>query len=356
MTDAAEGSNVKPVRRHHAPGHDAIEAQAAAWLTHRDEGMSRPEEIEFARWRAADARHEAAVVRLEETWQALQGLRSLQSLAPARPGRARLQRGQRPTDFPMNRLTAVAGLAALVMLAAIGVWWRLTPDPAGESAMARQTHTAPAGGIERVTLADGSVALLNTNSEIRVAFTPTERRILLVRGEAHFTVTTNPDRPFVVETGAVEVRAVGTAFDVRTITGQVQVLVTEGRVRIDENEENATDAGLFLDAGHRATLSVGAGGSQVPVVEVLGADAIRQALAWQDPPLQFVETPLGEVIAQLNQRNRVQIVLGDTDLASLPIGGSLRAGNVEAFVRLLAADNDLVIERPDSDHIVLRRK
>ncbi|MBI4662433.1 MAG: hypothetical protein HY735_26750 [Verrucomicrobia bacterium] len=92
-----------------------------------------------------------------------------------------------------------------------------------------------------------------------------------------------------------------------------------------------------------------------PVIEKVTPEAVREALAWQGPRLVFVDTPLADAIAQFNRRNPVQLELADAELGALPIGGSFRAENVEAFVRLLASGNDIAVERPDAARIILRK-
>jgi transmembrane sensor len=90
------------------------------------------------------------------------------------------------------------------------------------------------------------------------------------------------------------------------------------------------------------------------VVEPVTPAAVRDALAWQGPRLVFVDTPLTEVVTQFNRRNAVQLVLADAALGSLPVGGSFRAENVEAFVRLLESGGEVVVDRSASDRLVLR--
>jgi transmembrane sensor len=87
----------------------------------------------------------------------------------------------------------------------------------------------------------------------------------------------------------------------------------------------------------------------------VASETIRETLAWQGPRLVFVDTPLREVVAQFNRHNQVQIELADPTLGSLPVGGSFRMENIEAFVRLLASDRDIVVDRVNPDRIVLRR-
>jgi transmembrane sensor len=92
-----------------------------------------------------------------------------------------------------------------------------------------------------------------------------------------------------------------------------------------------------------------------PVIERVAPEAIREALAWQGPRLVFVDTPLADAIAQFNRRNQLQLELADAELGALPIGGSFRAENVDAFVRLLVSDGDIAVERPAPNRVVLRK-
>ena len=86
---------------------------------------------------------------------------------------------------------------------------------------------------ERLTLEDGSVVELNHGGKLEIDFSSETRRVRLVRGEANFTVAKNPERPFVVNAGGVDVRAVGTVFNVRLAREAVEVVVSEGRVKLE---------------------------------------------------------------------------------------------------------------------------
>jgi transmembrane sensor len=90
------------------------------------------------------------------------------------------------------------------------------------------------GEFQKLALPDGSVVDLNTDSKVDVTFTPSERRVQLAHGEAHFSVAKDPARLFVVEAHGVAVVAVGTAFAVRLRSESVEVLVCEGRVRVND--------------------------------------------------------------------------------------------------------------------------
>ena len=345
----------------HRSGRDeAIEATAAAWLAQRDDGLTPQEEVEFAHWRRADPRHEEAVARLEATWHTLLQLQSFRPAARRHPDRDLLAHPRYRKVIPFSAVAAGVGLAAAVALAA--VWWWPRPASRPDAEPETQHYATTAGGYQRLTLADGSLVELNASSEVNVQYTPAERRVWLVRGEANFSVAKNKERPFLVQVGPVTVRAVGTAFNVRLDVRRVEVLVTEGKVQVNNDVTAARPATApvlepaLLVAGQRAVIAMPTATTiPAPVVEQLTAEALREELAWQDSRLVFIETPLAKVVQQFNRRNQVQIELGDPALGSLPVGGSFRAENVEAFVRLLARDQGIVVERLDSDHIILHK-
>ena len=345
---------------------ESIAATAAAWLAQRDDTFSAADAATFERWCAADPRHAAAVARLDNAWATLQPLRDFRPAALRHPDRDLLAAptpGRLPAAFPV-RAFAFAGAAALML--ALG-FWALRPTFA-----AGTRYATTAGGYERVMLADGSVLELNGDTAAEVTYTAAERRVRLTRGEAHFTVAKNPARPFRVEALGIAVRAVGTAFNVRLGDGEIEVLVTEGKVAVSEVErvvpsalvpvaepsptrwgQRVPPSDTLLIANERALL-VTTGPAAAPRIERIAPEAARQALAWQGPSLVFHNTPLAAVAAQFNRRNPVQIVLADPTLAALPVGGSFRPENVESFIRLLESGGYVVVDRTDAARLVLR--
>ncbi|MFA5263408.1 MAG: FecR domain-containing protein [Opitutaceae bacterium] len=352
---------MKPANSQLSGRDKAIEATAAAWLAQRDDGLTPEEEAEFSRWRQADTRHEAAVSRLDATWRTLLQLQSYRPEARQHPDCDLLARPQSQKTIRFSALATCIGLAATLVLVAIVYWPRFVART--DADLMPQTYSTTVDGYQRLTLADGSLVELNADSEVRVHYTPAERRVHLVRGEANFAVAKNKARPFLVQAGTVTVRAVGTAFNVRLDTSKVEVLVTEGKVQVRTGAASAVLPAAApvmeltsLKAGERTVIPIhNLASIHAPVIEQLPPEAIREELAWQGSRLVFVNTPLSEVVEQFNRRNQVQIELRDSTLGSLPIGGSFRAENVEAFIRLIASDKDIVTERPDSNRIILRK-
>jgi transmembrane sensor len=348
---------MKPRPSNAAGHHQAIEAQAAAWLVEEESGFSPEHASAFAAWCRQDSRHQAAVDRLRDALCTLHRLRDYRPGAHIHPDPDLL------APAPRRRvLLPVYAAAAALALGALGVVAYRHADslpglPWGETAR----YVTDAGGFNRTPLPDGSVIELNADTEVRVRFTRGQRLVRLMRGEGHFVVAAEKHRPFVVETGGLQVRAIGTEFNVRTGANAVEVLVTHGRVKLaaTRGAELLGAETPDLTAGQRAVVTnpqaLEAGASSPVAIEAVSADEVRSALAWQNPRMHFVDATLAEVVRQFNQRSHIQITLADPSLGGIPVGGSFRPENVEAFVRLLTSANEVTAERPTPDRIVLRR-
>ena len=233
------------------------------------------------------------------------------------------------------------------------------------------THSVPQplAPVTRV-LADGTVVELNGAAVIVSDFTASERRVRLERGEAHFTVTKDAARPFIVTAAGVSVRAVGTAFNVRLADATVEVLVTEGQVRLQPPSAQTAPVALgntattppaksptpepLLAARQRAVVAT-TPSAAAPEIATLTPGEIARVLAWQHRLLDFTATPLGDVVAAFNRRNATQLVLADPGLAALRVNASLRSDNVIGFVKLLETGFGVRAERRGENEILLSR-
>jgi transmembrane sensor len=219
------------------------------------------------------------------------------------------------------------------------------------------TRDAP-GLVERrpaiQTLPDGSKVVVRPGSEIAVAFSAQQRAITLTRGEALFTVAPDPGRPFVVQAGTAQVRAVGTEFAVRRETRGVDVLVTHGRIAVTmESERTApVEPPVFAEAGHRVVADHAA---PRPRVEPVDSATLARALRWRGARIEFSGTPLVEALATFNRESGYALHLADPALGQRAITGVLWTDDADGFVRLLEQGFDLVAER-DGERLRLRAK
>lgn len=258
-----------------------------------------------------------------------------------------------------RRVQALAtGLGLVVM--GVGSWlaW-FHASPAAATTPATLIAPTVVSSIETRTLADGTVVELGRGAQMVVEYSAAKRRVTLVRGNAHFEVAKDANRPFVVAAGDIEARALGTAFAVQLSPSTVEVLVTHGTVRVDRPRASspATDAKppeTVLQAGNRVVVGF-AGGDALPlVVETVSGLEESERLAWRVPLLEFSGTPLSEVILNFNRHGRSQLIFGDDSIRGLQLSGVLRADNTELLLRLLKIEFGIQADR-EGDRVVLRR-
>lgn len=345
-----------------------IEQAAAEWLAQLDRS-DVPSEIQaaFERWRDASPRHAAAYLRLFAAWQRLDRLRALRPPGAGgldadylRDGGADAVQASAPTiprshSRPLSRTPwrAAAAMAAIAIVTAAVVLL--------QSQRNVDLYATKTGGFERVQLRDGSSLELNTDTQVRVDFTGTARRIDLLRGEATFTVAHDAQRPFIVTAEGTSVRAVGTQFTVRRHSRSIDLLVTEGKVVVGSVPAiRQTESGQAESAALARLPTVAAGQfarvttEHVSVQPVSQTDADR-ALAWQTGMLEFESSTLARVVAEFNRYNLRQLVVEDPALARLQIGGHFKTTNLDGFVRVLEEDFGVRAEYR-GEQIVLREQ
>ncbi|MBL9206821.1 MAG: FecR domain-containing protein [Opitutaceae bacterium] len=325
---------------------------AAQWVVRQDRTLSTAERVELESWLAADPRHARAFTQSSAAWRTFRGLGQIVGRAHA-PEPAPLPRSPRPMLGVLAAAAAIV-LVSVVALRSVDRDTTSVPNPALTSSRSVPTKRA---------LADGSLAWLKGDAEILEAFTAGERRIRLLRGEAFFTVTKDPARPFLVEAGKVTVRAIGTAFAVRVESESIDVLVTEGTVQVTPPPETqastaaplAGDASARVEAGHRARVA----SSALPYHERLSvrpvsAAEIARSLAWYEPMLELAGATLKELVAAFARESGRRIEIADTALGEVRIGGRFPTQDVDGFVRVLEEIYDVKSERRSDGTLVLR--
>jgi transmembrane sensor len=317
------------------------ESDAAQWLVRLDGDPSPEVRAEFEAWMAAHPRNQAAYIRMQKTWihaDILQRLRPLDGLIDEQVVD---KFGERPQLFDepkpeQRRGRPLLAVAASVLIVGVGVAaWAFVQHSRW------QVYKTEFGGFQRVVLADGSTALLNTDSQIRVRINSERREIVLEKGETLFAVAHDRARPFNVTAGDTVVRAVGTEFSVRLRDhSQVDVLVKEGRVAIDPPDDSS-DAKLPepVMLPNVATVSAGQAVSvkahRRQQVEEIATEEVTRKLAWTKGRISFDRVTLGEAVSEFNRYNRQQLVIDDPAIADLHIGGAFDATDLQSFVDAL---------------------
>lgn len=248
-----------------------IGREARAWaLAAFGEPFPPERSARLRAWLDADPAHMRAYEEAEAVLLALGQVEAL-----ARPAARPLSR-----RAPVEWIAGGAALAACLAAAAV-----LAPPPAAFEA---GTTLRP------VALKDGSTALLAPGSRLQPASRWNDRRYVLERGEAFFTVRKAQGRRFQVTVGDAEVEVLGTRFDTRAgAGGQVRVAVEEGRVAVYEGHDRRQVA--RLGAGDYVQIDDGR-------AQTGRLAAPTEAAAWRTGRLAYADAPLGDLVADLVAR------------------------------------------------------
>ena len=201
------------------------------------------------------------------------------------------------------------------------------------------------------TLPDRSTVQLNTDTELLVRFTDDARNIALRRGEAFFDVAHDSNRPFVVEAGLGSIRALGTGFAVRVDRNVVEVTVTEGVVVLNHESQASAKSSepderadampaAKLGQGYRVEYDRRVGSPGVVAPEELDRD-----LAWRQGLMIFEDQTLEEVLQEVGRYTETRLIIADSKLMELRVGGAFRSGDLEALLEFLEKGLDISVNR-----------
>lgn len=176
--------------------------------------------------------------------------------------------------------------------------------------LAMQEITSPAGIRSQVVLPDGSKVWLNAESTLKfpVPF-PKDIRNVDLLGEAFFEVTKNQKQPFVVHSGNVAVKVLGTRFDCKAFEEDktIEVILEEGKVALNSNVASGQDESI-LRPGDRAVIDKATGETQIR------NEKIEKYIAWHTGKLIFDNTSMAEVASMLERWYGVEVVVKDPDI------------------------------------------
>ena len=210
-----------------------------------------------------------------------------------------------------------------------------------------KTISTPRGKDYELVLSDGTVVLLNADSKITfpTRFTGNKRTVKLV-GEAYFKVSKNKHRPFIVETGNLYTKVLGTEFNLKAYPhSDVNVTLIKGSVAV-----NAEGKEVMLKPGENAEYS------ENKDIEVTTVDT-EGYIQWKDGYFYFDNVPLIDVVRDLGRWYNVNIEIRNNSLMSYRLHFiASRKASIKEFVDNLNEFNYLHVVHKDNKLIIDRKK
>lgn len=239
-----------------------------------------------------------------------------------------------------------AWLTAAVAVLAIGLGWQFRAEILSE------TYETSYGELKEFTLPDGSAVKLNANSSLKVprwGFGKSNREVFLT-GDASFHVTHLADnQKFVVRTSEqFEVVVLGTQFTMSARKSGSKVVLMEGKVRLQYNEEQK-EKQLVMKPGDVVKFS---GNDKVMISHTATPETYA---AWENQRFVFEETTLEEVALQLQETYGVQITFSNRRIGGRRLMGSFRGSTMDELLQSIAEVLDISVSR-EKDKVVFSDK
>lgn len=229
-----------------------------------------------------------------------------------------------------------------------GLHYTSTANNTGDTVI-YNTVIVPRGGVYQLTLADGTVVWLNSDSRLRypVAFVGDKRKIYL-SGEAYLSVEKNDHQPFIVSTALGEVEVLGTEFNVKYYPEEECIATTLVRGSVSFSSDKVKEVQLipgqqvFYD--HKT--------DEVAVREV----NVNYYIGWREDRLSFHDEKLSDIMRIFSRWYDVQVVFCEEDLKDLSFSGNLdKYERIDTFLHLFELGAPITFE-VQGNVVFVRRK
>ncbi len=213
-------------------------------------------------------------------------------------------------------------------------------DETGPLAVVRHSLVIPKGGEYIMTLEDGTVVYLNSESKIEypVQFRENRREVCL-EGEAYFKVAPREKQPFVVKTEHMDIKVLGTEFNVKAYADEkwVQTTLVQGEITVFTGSGRTEQKQLRPE--QQAELDLEKGQLEIKRVDVV------PFIAWKEGQFLFKGERLAEIIAVLKRWYDFNVVYQDEWIKNIEFAGKInRSGSIEPILDVIRSTHKLNVD------------
>ncbi|WP_158970459.1 FecR domain-containing protein [Paraglaciecola sp. L3A3] len=347
---------------------DAILDQALHWLTELERGLSPEREVLLREWLARSPAHKEVFLEVTALWDDLDVLSNLSDVFP-----------YKTTNRPWYKTTGLYPIAATILVCLLlSFYYAGTKDPqlvetnnVKDDRQLVATYRTKVGEHSTFKLPDNSLLTLNTNSEVNVEYSNTQRNIHLLHGEVHVEVAHDNNRKFYVQAGGKVIEAVGTAFNVLHHNAlDIELIVTEGTVLVSEAIKEVTtnpilnsvsqfigqssaNEKISVTAGEQIHLNVRQKVKQSEITIEKATHVMESKLSWMKGKVIFNGEPLEQAIKEISRYSNWTLELKGEQLKKRKIVGRFQTGNIELLVEILKKNFNIDAEYTDTQKIIL---
>ena len=243
-----------------------------------------------------------------------------------------------------------AAILLLIVSSSVLTYWVMRSDDSPAFPVTYNTLYTPVGQRAQLVLQDGTEVWLNAKSKlVYPSRFEGKSRNVTVEGEAFFKVAKDSVKPFIVSAGEVEMKVLGTQFNVYSYpeTGYVETSLLEGAVKVFFTGKERE--GVVLKPNQQVTVS----GEAMKVEPI----ARKEHFLWREGIYAFENEPLIHILKKLELYYDVRIIVEDSSLFKDTYTGKFRQrDSLDDIFRVLQRIRNFKVERDTEHNIVTLRK
>lgn len=332
----------------------SIEDQAVEWIVKIDRELSPEESNVFRTWLRQSPQHQGIFIKYAKMWDKMDAVSTLAEVFPEPEAEPEQHRWG-------TKARALAASFVLVAMLVGGVFFQVGQEVSPtQSIIVQQEFETTLGEQATFYMQDKTKVVLNTNSKVRVTYTDKQRLFELERGELHVTVAHNKTQPLSVYAGGQIIQAVGTAFNVEIQDADVELIVTDGKVLVAE--ENPSQDPLLLENVALPTSSLAVSqGQMVQLGELntgvtpISNEDMKANLSWQQGSLIFRGESLEDALQEVSRYTQYAFEFSDNDIKALRIAGLFKTQDVDTLLAAIEQNLDVSHQKLEGGVIRLHR-
>jgi transmembrane sensor len=311
---------------------DDIEEKLVAYFAGE---LSAEDRLLVESWRQLSPENEKHFRDLEFGWNALpllNQMESFDSFAALTKINQKIDKREQNWFLWIQRIAAVLIVPVLIYSAYISIQhFSLKDEKIAEPIL--QTVSSRQGMVCQFTLEDGTKVWLNSGStlEFPTQFTGLRREVKLT-GEAYFEVAHNEQQPFEVNAHKLNIKVLGTSFDVASYEGDSvsEIVLVTGKVNLSASDGKEKKHLGTMTPGQKSVFNAHRQKTVTEQVEV------EKYITWRDGNLIFRDDPMSEVTKRLSRWFNVEIEIVDKEIADYVYTATFRKENLQQVLNLLS--------------------
>ena len=275
---------------------------------------------------------------------------------------------EKPTGFSKRKLAFIGIAAGIFTIFFINYSLRL------DKSVTKQTNNAfvnevvtKRGSKSSIKLPDGTIVRLNTDSRLTyLNFTAGKNREVTLIGEAYFDVAHDSSRPFIIHTGKINIKVLGTSFNVRNypqdkeletslIKGKIEVSLesrpediitlkpTEKLIIAKEQDELATATKVKSSIDNKVVLTS---------ITYLRADSLVAETSWLNDKMVFVNQPLDKIAIELERKYAITVSFKDEKVKKYRYTGVFENVSLEKVFQLIKYSKNINYKIDDKNIVI----